>query len=70
MNNGHTIQVNVEAGSYIVYNGIAYDLLQFHFHSPSEHTINGDAAAMEIPFRAHRSQFRDAGGGRHHARAR
>ena len=50
MNNGHTIQVNVEAGSYIVYNGIAYDLLQFHFHSPSEHTINGDAAAMEIHF--------------------
>ena len=50
MNNGHTIQVNVEAGSYIVYNGIAYDLLQFHFHSPSEHTINGEAAAMEIHF--------------------
>ena len=50
MNNGHTIQVNVEAGSYIVYNEITYDLLQFHFHSPSEHTINGEAAAMEIHF--------------------
>ena len=50
MNNGHTIQVNVETGSYIVYNGITYDLLQFHFHSPSEHTINGEAAAMEIHF--------------------
>ena len=49
-NNGHTIQVNTDAGSYIIYNGIRYDLLQFHFHLPSEHTINGEAAAMEIHF--------------------
>ena len=49
-NNGHTIQVNVEAGSSIVYNGITYNLLQFHFHAPSEHTIDGEAAAMEIHF--------------------
>ena len=49
-NNGHTIQVNVDAGSSIVYNGISYDLLQFHFHHPSEHTIAGEAAAMEIHF--------------------
>jgi len=49
-NNGHTIQVNVDEGSYIIYNEITYKLLQFHFHSPSEHTINGEAAAMEIHF--------------------
>lgn len=49
-NNGHTIQVNVDEGSHIVYNEITYNLLQFHFHSPSEHTINGEAAAMEIHF--------------------
>ena len=49
-NNGHTIQVNVDAGSAIVYNGITYDLLQFHFHSPSEHTIDGRAAPLEIHF--------------------
>ena len=49
-NNSHTIQVNVASGSYIVYNGIRYDLLQFHFHSPSEHTILGVAAPMEIHF--------------------
>lgn len=49
-NNGHTIQVNVDAGSGIVYNGIAYKLLQFHFHLPSEHTTDGRAAAMEIHF--------------------
>ena len=49
-NNGHTIQVNIDAGSAIIYNGIRYDLLQFHFHSPSEHTINGQAAPLEIHF--------------------
>ncbi len=49
-NNGHTIQVAIDAGSYIVYNGIRYDLLQFHFHAPSEHTIAGEAAALEIHF--------------------
>ena len=49
-NNGHTIQVDVAAGSHIIYNGITYELLQFHFHSPSEHTIDGEAAPMEIHF--------------------
>lgn len=49
-NNSHTIQVNVGDGSYIIYNGISYELAQFHFHSPSEHTINGEAAAMELHF--------------------
>lgn len=49
-NNGHTIQVNVDAGSAIIYNGITYDLLQFHFHSPSEHTIDGIPAPLEIHF--------------------
>lgn len=49
-NNGHTIQVNVDEGSSIVYNEISYNLLQFHFHSPSEHTIDGEAAPMEIHF--------------------
>jgi len=49
-NNGHTIQVNIDAGSAIVYNGITYELLQFHFHSPSEHTIDGMPAPLEIHF--------------------
>lgn len=49
-NNGHTIQVNVDPGSAIVYNGIRYDLLQFHFHAPSEHTIDGMPAPLEIHF--------------------
>lgn len=49
-NNGHTIQVNADEGSAITYNEITYNLLQFHFHHPSEHTVNGEAAPMEIHF--------------------
>lgn len=49
-NNGHTIQINVDAGSAIRYNGIIYNLLQFHFHLPAEHTLDGSAAAMEVHF--------------------
>lgn len=47
-NNGHTIEVEYDAGSQIIYNEIAYSLKQFHFHSPSEHTLNGQPAAMEV----------------------
>lgn len=41
VNNGHTIQVNYAAGSSINVGGKQYKLLQFHFHSPSEHTVDG-----------------------------
>lgn len=46
LNNGHTIQVNMNKGSSITVNGKKYNLLQFHFHSPSEHTVNGKPADM------------------------
>lgn len=48
INNGHTIQVNYDAGSYFELDGVRYDLQQFHFHAPSEHTINGKHAAAEM----------------------
>ena len=31
-------------------NGIPYDLIQFHFHVPAEHTVNGQRADMEVHF--------------------
>lgn len=49
-NNGHTLQVNYAPGSSIRANGVTYQLLQFHFHAPSEHTIDGRAADMEVHF--------------------
>lgn len=41
VDNGHTIQVNLEGGNSIEVQGRRYDLLQFHFHRPSEERING-----------------------------
>ena len=48
LNNGHTIQANYAAGSYIVISGVRYDLLQFHFHAPSEHKLNGRSYPVEM----------------------
>jgi carbonic anhydrase len=48
INNGHTIQVTPQKGSTISYDGKVYRLKQFHFHTPSEHTINGKHFPMEI----------------------
>lgn len=54
VNNGHTIQVDVHPGSYIVADGVRYDLVQLHFHHPSEHTIKRKYADMELHL-VHRS---------------
>jgi carbonic anhydrase len=50
INNGHTIQANVPEGSQSELNGQTYDLIQFHWHRPSEHTVDGDPFAMELHF--------------------
>ena len=51
VNNGHTIQLNMSEGSTLsVGSGGSYRLLQFHFHRPSEHTINGASFPMEVHF--------------------
>jgi carbonic anhydrase len=54
LNNGHTIQVNCAAGSQTLINGTRFDLLQFHFHHPSEHLLAGKKFDMELHF-VHRS---------------
>jgi carbonic anhydrase len=48
VNNGHAIQVNCGVGSTIEIDGTTYALQQFHFHSPSEHTLAGENMAMEM----------------------
>ncbi|MGP1382124.1 MAG: carbonic anhydrase [Thainema sp.] len=50
VNNGHAIQINTDPGSYILIDGERYDLLQFHFHHPSEHTVEGETMPMEAHF--------------------
>jgi len=48
VNNGHTIQANVGQGSYITVDGQQFQLLQFHYHWPSEHTVAGKQYFMEM----------------------
>jgi carbonic anhydrase len=47
-NNGHTVAVHVNPGSYIVANGVRYDLQQFHFHHPAEEEVNGKLTDMDV----------------------
>ena len=50
LNNGHTIQVNCAPGSGTRIGGEQFDLLQFHFHHPSEHLLSGKAFDLELHF--------------------
>ena len=47
-NNGHTIQFDYDAGSTLNVNGEEYELLQFHFHALSEHTVSGQQFPLEV----------------------
>ena len=44
---GPTFAVDYEPGSWLTLNGARYELQQFHFHHPSEHTLNGKHFPME-----------------------
>jgi carbonic anhydrase len=54
-NNGLTLRGDYQPGSWIQLGDQAYELLQFHFHSPSEHQIAGKAFDMELHL-VHRNQ--------------
>ena len=54
-NNGHTIQVNIEPGSTLTIGKETFDLLQFHFHRPSEEQVEGKNASMVAHF-VHKSK--------------
>ena len=54
LNNGHTIQVNYAPGSGITVDGVRFELLQFHFHRRSEHTVDSAQLPMELHL-VHRS---------------
>ena len=46
VNNGHTIQVDVQGDNTLTVRGSVYKLLQFHFHTPSEERVNSRGFAM------------------------
>lgn len=47
-NSGHYIRYNVDAGSQITTRDGTFNMLQFHFHGYSEHTVNGERFPMEM----------------------
>lgn len=48
VNLGHTIQVNYDAGNTISFDEKTFDFKQFHFHTPSEHLIDGMTYPLEM----------------------
>lgn len=50
INNGHTVQFNTTGENSITIDSKKYDLLQFHYHALSEHTLNGKHAPIEVHF--------------------
>jgi carbonic anhydrase len=48
VNNGHTVQEEYEPGSSLSEAGVTYTLRQFHFHAPSEHTVDGVSFPLEM----------------------
>jgi carbonic anhydrase len=60
VDNGHTIQVTVDEGSTLTTERSVYKLRQFHFHTPSEHAIDGSRFPLEVHFVHQDSQGRFA----------
>lgn len=51
-NNGHTVVYDATnpATNTLTINGVAYQLLQFHYHIPSEHTVMDNRYPLELHF--------------------
>jgi carbonic anhydrase len=50
LNNGHTLKAEMKKGAKLFIDGKEFNLLQFHFHTPSENTIDGKYFPMEAHF--------------------
>jgi carbonic anhydrase len=48
LNNGHTIEVKAPPGSFLTVGGKRYELVQFHFHHPSETKLGGHGFPLEL----------------------
>jgi carbonic anhydrase len=55
IDDGHTIQVNYAPDSWLTVGGKRYELVEFHFHKPSEEKIDGKAHDM-VAHLVHRSK--------------
>jgi carbonic anhydrase len=47
-NTGRGIVVHVDKGSYMIAGGVRYELVEYEFHHPSEHSVRGKLTDMEV----------------------
>jgi carbonic anhydrase len=47
-NTGHSVQLQMPPGASVAFDGDLYELKQCHFHTPSEHQIDGVTYPMEM----------------------
>jgi len=47
-NNGHTVEVEYHEGSTLSVGDHTWEVVQFHFHAGSEHTVGGAATPLEM----------------------
>ena len=47
-NNGHSVEARAAASGGVNLGGVAYTLLQFHYHAPSEHRVDGRSFPLEL----------------------
>ncbi len=47
-NTGHSIQLNYDSGSYLIFDDQRYDFKQLHFHTPAEHQLDNEQLSMEM----------------------
>lgn len=50
VNNGHTLQFTPESENDTMIGSDVYGMAQFHFHAPSEHSLDGKGYPVEIHF--------------------
>jgi carbonic anhydrase len=48
--NGETVEVRSDLAQTLTVGAKTYALVQFHFHSPAEHLVDGTAAPLELHF--------------------
>lgn len=44
----HSVTLDYDPGSYIIFDDEQYDFLQFHFHTPSEHHLDNQEFPLEM----------------------
>jgi carbonic anhydrase len=47
-NPGYTVKATPQVGGMLILNGVPFSLIEFHFHTLTEHTVDGQYGAMEL----------------------